>query len=624
MPSDSRQEKAFLTFSLGPVQTFIAAARTVRDLWSGSYLLSWLTYQATRPVRDASGQLVFPALEGNPLLALEKGERRSAAQLLAPCLPNRFTAIVDADKAEELASKCEEAFRKAWTEEICDKVRQLLTRLVEEKRVAHRTNWDRLWEDQVDSFWEVRTTVLPWVDCDAPTLDRLLGSPPAAAGAEDRLYVARMDLLARLAEARRSVRHVPPYHATGEVPQKCTILGTYEQMGPALLKESRAFWQDFALKVRHRGTHTRANERLCAISLVKRFAWAAFFAGELRLKPEELRFDDTATEAARLWLTDPQYPEPIRPDEMRRKSREKSSDWSGQWLHWARPDQVKDEDRVPDPIWEALQRRKHHHPEPVPTYYAILVMDGDDMGKWLRGEMGLLLTQTLHGRLSEALTHFALREAPRIVETDHPGTLIYAGGDDVLALLPTREALTCASALQERYCANWKTHSLAPNGKTATLSAGLAVVHIKEDLRFALHAARGAERMAKEAGKNALCVRVCRRSGEHTSGTLLWDLVPQLDRLVQAFAGGISDRWTYRLRAELPTLAGERVPKEAFRAETKRLLLRIEAEQKCKEEFCSEVLSFLDSLSGGSRPRCEADFLNLCQTASFLARGRDE
>jgi CRISPR-associated protein Cmr2 len=623
MPPDSRHDKAFLTFSLGPVQTFIAAARTVRDLWSGSYLLSWLTFQATRPVRDAGrdagGQFVFPALEGNPLLALEQGQRPKVAEMLAPCLPNRFTAIVDADKAEELAAKCADAFRKGW-EEVCGKVHQRLAGLVEEKKIVHSASWDRLWKDQVDSFWEVRTTVLPWAACDAGALDRLVELPAAVAGAADRLYVGRMDLLGRLAEARRSVRHVPAYRATGEVPQKCTILGTYEQMGPALLKESRAFWEDFARKVRYRGTHTRANERLCAISLVKRFAWAAFFVDELRLRPEELRFDDTATEAARLWLTDPQYPEPIRPDEMRREC----GDWSGQWLHWTRQDQAKDEDPVPGPVWEAIQQRKRHHPEPVPTYYAVLMMDGDDMGKWLRGEKGLALGQDLHQRLSKALTRFALRIAQQTVEYQHPGTLIYAGGDDVLALLPTRAALECARDLNQRYAENWGKDLSTPDGKTGTLSAGVAIVHFKEDLRFALHAARDAEKAAKAAGKDRLGITVCRRSGEHTAATLPWDLVPQLDELVQEFAKGISDRWTYRLRAELPTLAGVEVPKEAFPAETKRLLLRLEAEKKRKEAFCGKVLSFLASLSGGSRPRCEVDFLNLCQSASFLARGRDE
>ncbi len=31
-----------LKLQIGPVQDFIAQARSTRDLWSGSYLLSWL------------------------------------------------------------------------------------------------------------------------------------------------------------------------------------------------------------------------------------------------------------------------------------------------------------------------------------------------------------------------------------------------------------------------------------------------------------------------------------------------------------------------------------------------------------------------------------------------------
>ena len=61
---------ALLSFSLGPVQAFIASARSLRDLWTGSYLLSWLTFAAMRPVLEACGPaaVVSPALRGNPLL----------------------------------------------------------------------------------------------------------------------------------------------------------------------------------------------------------------------------------------------------------------------------------------------------------------------------------------------------------------------------------------------------------------------------------------------------------------------------------------------------------------------------------------------------------------------------
>ena len=62
---------------------------------------------------------------------------------------------------------------------------------------------------------------------------------------EDRVYMGRMELLGRMKEACRSVRYVPAYRPTGDVPQKCSLLGSYEQMGPADLQQSRQFWEGF-------------------------------------------------------------------------------------------------------------------------------------------------------------------------------------------------------------------------------------------------------------------------------------------------------------------------------------------------------------------------------------------
>ena len=40
---------SLLKLQIGPVQDFIAQARSTRDLWSGSYLLSWLMEKHRRP-----------------------------------------------------------------------------------------------------------------------------------------------------------------------------------------------------------------------------------------------------------------------------------------------------------------------------------------------------------------------------------------------------------------------------------------------------------------------------------------------------------------------------------------------------------------------------------------------
>ena len=61
--SDKTQQNdaCLLKLQIGPVQEFIAQARSTRDLWSGSYLLSWLI-AAGLHTREASGaKIIYPA-----------------------------------------------------------------------------------------------------------------------------------------------------------------------------------------------------------------------------------------------------------------------------------------------------------------------------------------------------------------------------------------------------------------------------------------------------------------------------------------------------------------------------------------------------------------------------------
>jgi len=181
-----------------------------------------------------------------------------------------------------------------------------------------------------------------------------------------------------------------------------------------------------------------------------------------------------------------------------------------------------------------------------PTYYAVLMLDADRMSEWFNAA-----TNADHYRkISETLARFAVKTVGDIVEKRHHGQLIYAGGDDVLCLLPTETALACAGAVNESFCQNWLT-TFWPD--RATLSGGLVVTHYKEDLRFVLERARDAEKAAKAAGRDALVVTVCRRSGEHTSALVPWDFLPTVDGWVNGFLNKASDRWAYRLRADLPT-----------------------------------------------------------------------
>lgn len=122
----------FSKFQLGPVQDFISAARSIRDLWSGSYLLSWLMAAGMKALSAEIGPdaVVFPNLRDQPLFDLHWRDdlwgkvkigtssvwdsRWSERDLLTPNLPNVFLAVVPATRANELARLVKEAIEQEW------------------------------------------------------------------------------------------------------------------------------------------------------------------------------------------------------------------------------------------------------------------------------------------------------------------------------------------------------------------------------------------------------------------------------------------------------------------------------------------------------------------------------
>jgi CRISPR-associated protein Cmr2 len=626
--SPDASDKAFLSFSLGPVQTFIASARSIRDLWTGSYLLAWLTRRAMQPIfrRYEAAPIITPDPNDRAIL-FYRHDRRS------PCLPNRFLAEVLSADAEELARRCEGACRQAWLS-VCRRVRRKLASRV--KNCSHVQQWDRLWDRQLNSFLDIRTAVLQSKDYGRTLLDQLLAEGMRAQiGTEDeRLWTDRVELVGNLLAAGKLIRHIPEYQPEpdeeGHYPQKCFILGTYEQMGPAGLEESRIFWETFAECVQLAFARTRKRERLCAVSLVKRYAWTVFFAPHQKAQPTDNWFEDTAGVAAAKWYEK-------NPDLLKKYARER---YSSQWLHWSRRDQGgqdEDEPEVDQSVWKALLAARDI--ERPPAYYAILTLDGDKMGDKFRAAVG----KEGHRAISSALSEFAIKHVPAIVGANK-GTLVYSGGDDGLVLVPTATALLCARQLEQAFAEVWKRRGPPQPGK-ATLSAGIAVAHFKEDLRFVLDMARRAEKAAKDGGRNAIMLTVCRRSGEHTSALCPWAFVDVVLGWVTAFEDGASDRWAYSLVKELPTLRA--LPVEAMRAELVRELRRAESDTRTKlppdtvAEAFDVYLRFVreDHRKPGDaafwkRPTEEQEqllagralkgFLTLCQSASFLARGRDQ
>jgi hypothetical protein len=278
----------------------------------------------------------------------------------------------------------------------------------------------------------------------------------------------------------------------------------------------------------------------------------------------------------------------------------------------------------------------------VSEYYAIIVLDGDDMGKWKAGrhrcsptyrELGARIPErddgkrpvhpALYTELSRRLA--LLNDDLHHTVAAHLGRLVYHGGDDVLAFVPLATALPCLAAIRRVI--------RAPEhlGHKVTVSAGLSITHWKEPLSGALHEARAAEKCAKHAGKDRMGISLNPRSGEQISLVLPWryrsadtaqDAAAEDETiaLLQKLLGANEPKGTeaesprltsgkaaYTLRDELPALRRCKL-REAFLHRAKRLLF-----EDAKDELATQTTSLLEHLS----PQA---IINLLLLLRFLSR----
>jgi CRISPR-associated protein Cmr2 len=250
------------------------------------------------------------------------------------------------------------------------------------------------------------------------------------------------------------------------------------------------------------------------------------------------------------------------------------------------------------------------------------MLDGDGIGEFVRR------TTESEGlkQFSSMLASFALQSVPAAIQS-HLGTLVYAGGDDVLALLPASKALSCAHALAEAF------QSLSHAGRQLSCSGSVVVAHYKANLRDVLNQARRSEKQAKEMRREAnddcgrLAITVLRRSGEHSTAVCPWDEVRLLSEIVNDYrsepakdrpgSAAASDRWAYQFRREL-----EGLPERAdiHQAEFTRYLNRLESPQLTAH--CQRLRQLWEA--GANRADATKSFLHLVQSASFLARAGKE
>lgn len=625
---------AFLKVQLGPVQDFIAAARSIRDLWSGSYLLSWLMAAGLKAFSAKAGPdaVIFPNLRAQPLLDLHwrndlwsrvkigsepvwDGMPWNNRDLLTPNLPNVFLAVVPAEAASELGDLVQQAIREEWNrigEHVWTACQQAgLTK--DEPGISEAQRKHRF-DQQMRRFLSITWQATPWPDSLEAALKLADGFDP---GTPIQTARQRVGAVIQMATKQMPVEHRDGrYYVGGDVGPKTALnnLG----LGWSVMVAFNSWAMD---AVRQTRVFEAANSG----------GWSA---GAFNNK-DALTGREEAVAGGRDWshratAAGSYWPALFKKGDWVSAATLVKRVWHRAYLEavWGLQTDSKG---FPMPNTRGVAA---HEPEKdcgddetaedeaqTEKYFAVLALDGDEIGKWVSGEKvpmfasqvadyletsggrrsgarayfdppvfeGFLgkkrpLSPSYHLQFSEALSNFALRCARPIVET-FDGRLVYAGGDDVVAVLPADTVLACAQALRLAFIGSpalkemltRHAHDLrqrhdagssakpgkneAPDyqepategclldcshpgfvsrldyvdqqhnpvpflvpGPAADCSAGIAIAHFKAPLQDVVRAAQTAEKRAKKGlGRSAVAVTLMKRSGEIIEWGCQWE-----------------------------------------------------------------------------------------------------
>jgi CRISPR-associated protein Cmr2 len=562
-----------LHFTLGPVQGFVAEARRTRDLWAGSFLLSWLSAHAMRAVEDAcgAGSILFPEVASDPLMRALRTKGTEGGAPYIGSVPNRFKACVPATFKPEV---CKAAVNGAWSRLAA----RIWDRFVKDA-AATGDGTEEIWQRQVKQFWD-----MAWVMAPDPG---------------DRSDGAWLD-------QRKNWRtHFPVEPEGGD---HCQLMGFYQEVSgyvraasPDARDKQDKFWK--AMQRKTGSLNLRDGEKLCATALIKRL-FPVLGADDLRgtmggwvpgapADSKSPRFNvenwpSVSYVAAAPWLKAARGLDPgltatanfqglvsALMDSKKiygeTETRLLGADYTdrffkldGHFFHTDAINAMKDEEfvggtsgerqayrkkvagelgslqdslkKAHDNRWRAGRSNASVPPSPpfaASEFYAVLIGDGDEIGKNLRGAGGEQLAK-------QGLADFT-NAVPDIV-TAHTGVTIYAGGDDVLALLPLDEAIPAAIKLRAAYAGAFK-RAQSP----WTFSAAIVYAQYHIPLRHVLEQARHQlDAIAKDAnGRDSLAVAVLKPGGVAFEWVTTWctneDLTSLPDQ-IQTQAKSLQDK----------------------------------------------------------------------------------
>lgn len=649
---------SMVVYSITPVQEFIGKARKLRDYWTGSVLLSYLTFNGIIKVCKELGpdHILYPSLQNQALMETWLGQQDKElenylketdtvldklytdSQGIAS-FPNKFVFICNNKDVKNICKEIESAINKEWksTAEI------VKTYIAKKAGADSDYRFSEIWDNAIDKYWknswaatnfanigndEQLKNLLPeekW-KCELETMNKFaefFKTTDTNPFDVSNLYGTTHSLVQGVLAAGKTKPIFAHVHHS-QNGEKCPLCGENEvlntfDLGTASDKSAkgysnnvRGFWDRIREATNADDgncTQVGEHERLCAVCAMKRFLPVAI-RDEKHLLYRTLvevykkkNFPSTTEMAAYEYLqTVPITDRTELVQKLHTYEFETNDDYLKKLLEDSKDFETK--------------------------YYAFLLMDGDKMGDLINGEsieaswndvlnlnkgksapvfdeligkerlgdVKRTINPALHAMISDSLNNFARYGVQPLVAAS-AGRLIYAGGDDVCAILPVSTALGTADKIRQVYQLSFAEvdekgskaitepypdmkkivmHLGSSDNQDETkisLSGAIIIAHHKTPLKEVISDAHAVlDGIAKEkSGRNSLAIRLKKRSGGDRDTWFKWDgknLFAEKQTYLESFEKVISyakkkDLSTsllYRLetlRASIEPLAGD-------------------------------------------------------------------
>lgn len=475
-----------VTLSLGPVQSMIEAARKTRDLWCGSWLLAESAKAAAITLhKEQKGCLIFPC-PVNPDIELAPSNKPKDDDANIANILRAQIELEDETAVRALLNKAKQAAADRLAQ-LCKQARDGLDVLP-----FHEDLWEKQKSDILESF-------AAWVEV------------------KNGDYSGASERLGGLLAARKATRNfipaaLSPTDKIGYGIPKSSLDGARESVINLPRKERNK--PEYQTALRKLGMS--GGEELDALAVAKRRAGdVEQFTAYSRIAADAwINTLTSVQQQAIATAYKPLVKVGLATGVKGNANTYHALPYDAQLVYGFRLDNALADAKEPEKLLlKELRKALHGLDEPVP-YAVILKADGDRMGEVLSkaktAEQSREISQALHG--------FA--NAVRGIVREHRGHAIYAGGDDVLALLPLENAVDCAANLADTFKSAMNEVAVkldVPETERPTLSVGLGIGHLVEPLGRLRARADEAEKFAKGDGtdtpRNALSIQLGIRSG---------------------------------------------------------------------------------------------------------------